>query len=267
MKRAFRWLLLPLLLAGCAAGPQPPSPSAADAPALEVVTQVEEYALDKVVAVRLVNLHGDIRVRFHGAAVASLHATVQRIGEHPVDPEFRVARDGDRWSLEVHYRGEERWREPGHAQGRVDFGIWLPHGTHIDAQTGDGAVQIRRARGALKVRTGSGAIQASGQSDLDIESNSGAIIARQETGQWTRSARVVSESGRILAAVPAFADIHLVARAGGVISVEPGLPAPQASADGGMQLDARFGAALRALEIRTSADISLVPVLKVEPRR
>lgn len=255
-----------VLIAGCATRNPTQTESATPAtPQVEVVTHIDEFALAGVARVRVVNRHGDVRLRFGDRGTANLHATIQRIGERPLDPEFRVVRDGESWTLDVRYRGDEHWSGPGHSRGRVDFGLWLPQGVAVDVETTDGTVQIRRAKGAIRVRTDSGAIQASGQADLDIESASGEIIARQESGNWQQTARVVSGSGRILAAIPAFADVHLRASSGGVLSVDPGLPAPMVEGDR-MRIDARLGAALRMLEIRSNADVHLVPVLRVDVR-
>ena len=244
------------------------APGAANAQPEDVRTLTEEFVLpDGTNSVRIHNRHGDVRMRFGDRKTVGLYATIQRIGTKKIDPEFRITQQGTQWLLDVRYPGDERWQADGHAHGRVDFGIWLPRDLAVDAETVDGTVQIKRAKVALRVRTQSGPIQVSSTSTLDIESTSGPIIARQESGEWSGLSRVVSESGRILMAVPMFADIHLIAQSGAVLSVDPGMPTPQPAASGGMQIEARLGAALRTLEIRSNQDVHLVPVIRVEKRK
>jgi hypothetical protein len=256
-----------LALFACATSTVPPDAAVnlatSAAPKVEVVQHREEFELGKEISrVVIDNPHGDVRVRSFSEQSLGLFAVIQRIGEAPLDPEFVVARSDGALTLTVRYAGEAGWLAGDHQHGRADLGVWLPKGVQLDVRSTDGSVQISHWNRDVRVSTLSGRIQVSGKAGLDLESSSGAIVARQTSGRWDGIARVVSGSGSILAAVPAFADVHLLAHSGTTLSVDPGLPVATATDSGGMDLESSFGAASHRLEIRSGGSVHLVPVLR-----
>lgn len=248
------------LLSACA-GPQS-APQDASVP-YEVLNRRESFVLAPAITrVVIRNAHGDVRVRASDRREVGVYGVIQRIGSQPLDPSFVTEQTADSFILTMRYPGEEQWAVGDHRRGRVDLGVWLPADVRIEVQTSDGLVQVKRAQQALRVRTDSGRIEVSVRGDLDVESVSGNIMARQINGQWNGVARIVSSTGDIVAAIPPFADVHLVAQAGGTLSTDPGLPAAITKQAAGMAVDARFGTATHELQLRTDGNIYLLPVIR-----
>lgn len=264
--RVFAIFMAAIVFAACSHVEPSPSikDSQADAPAIfEVVQHRDEFELgSEIHRVVIINRHGDVRIRTIKEPILGLIVNEQRIGATPLNAEFEVTRKDGALTLTVHYVNDAAWPEGDHSRGRADMVVWLPKETSIDVLASDGTVQIKGWAGPVRVRTGAGQIRASGRGDIDVESVSGNIMARQTSGSWSGLARIVSQSGNILAAIPVSADVELSAKAGAILSVDPGLPAPVDDAGGGMRLDAHFGSARRRMEIHSNANVHLVPVIK-----
>jgi hypothetical protein len=236
----------------------------AESPPLEVVTREERIAVEpSIKAFRLRNPHGDVRLRVADRPMVGIYATIQRIGETPLDPTFEISQRDGVFELVIRYPDEDVLLASGdHGYGRVDLGVWVPAGLALDLETTDGFLQVRRAEAAVRARTTSGDLQVTSGGDLDLASHSGDVSARQYSGRWEAPARVSSEQGHVYASIPAFADLDLTVHAGGRIDVQSGLPQPVPAEDGSMQLKARFGAALRSMQIEArKGDVYLYRVV------
>jgi hypothetical protein len=235
-----------------------------ESPPLEVVTREERIAVEpSIKTFRLRNPHGDVRLRVTEQPKVGIYATIQRIGEAPRDPTFEIGQRDGVFELVIRYPDEDVLLASGdHSYGRVDLAVWVPARLALDLETADGFLQVRRAEAAVRARTTSGDLQVTSGGDLDLASHSGDVSARQYSGRWKTPVRVSSEQGHIYASIPAFADLDLNVHAGGRIDVQSGLPQPVPAADGGMQLKARFGAALRSMQIdATKGDVYLYRVV------
>lgn len=254
-----------LALAGCRSAPQatPETLSPAEFLASDRVSREEfEFPVPAgTERIRIVNFRGDVRVRNSKRAILGVYATTQRLDEHVgalrVQP---VLKDGI-YLLDLGFVDDAAWPKDRVVHGRVDAGIWIPRGTPIEVETSFGLIEVKRAKGSVQARSVSGAISASSAQQIDLQTVTGQIVARQETGRWEGQSQIISERGKVLAAVPFFADMALDARAGGAFTVDPGLPTPVAS-DGGYTLLRQFGAGTQPLVIRAGGDLHLVPVLK-----
>jgi hypothetical protein len=211
------------------------------------------------------NPHGDVRLKFTDEAAIGVYATVQMIGRKPREPIFELRHDGDRDVLSIRYAGETETTPmtiPDHTQGRVDLGVWLPRDLEIEVETSDGLIVARRAKRGVHARSVAGRIEVSTKAELDLHSDTGFIIARQESGKWAGTASVSTVSGNIVVAVPVYGDVELIAHTRGDLSSDPGLPVAEKQPDGSKELHARFGQALRRLQVRSeSGDIRVLPVI------
>lgn len=245
------WLLLLLNGIAVAATASETTIGGKEPPPLEVVTREERIAVEQSVKTfRLRNPHGDVRLRVTDQPMVGIHATIQRIGKTPLDPTFEIDQRDGVFELIIRYPDEATLLARGnHGYGRVDLGIWVPAALALDLETTDGLLQVRRAQSPVKARTTSGELQVTAGSGLDLASVSGDVSARQYSGRWEDPVNLTSERGHVYASIPAFADIELSVRAGGRIAVQSGLPEPKRAKHGGMQLNARFGAALREMQI------------------
>lgn len=253
-----------LALGGCRTpSSTPPAPTVAEFLASDRVTREErEFQVPEgTQRIRIVNLRGDVRVRMSDRAILGVYATVQRLderaGELRLQPELK---DGV-YLLDLGFVGDQGWPSDHAAHGRIDAGIWIPRKLPIEVQTTFGLIQVKRAKGSVWARSTSGAISASSAQQIDLKSESGRIIGRQESGLWPGTSQIISERGNILAAVPFFADMALEARSRGAFTVDPGLPAPSA-VSGGFELVRQFGAGHQRLIIQSGGDLHLVPVVK-----
>jgi len=244
-------LLLLFLFCGAAVADPGSAAAVTESPPFEVVTREERIAVEpSTKTFRLRNPHGDVRLRVTDQPTVGIYATIQRIGETPLDPTFEIGQRDGVFELIIRYPDEDTLLASGdHGYGRVDLGVWVPARLALDLETTDGFLQVRRAESAVRARTTSGDLQVTSGGNLDLASRSGDVSARQYSGRWDAPVRVSSEQGHVYASIPAFADIDLSVNAGGRIEVQSGLPQPVLAEDGGMQLKARFGAALRSMQI------------------
>lgn len=252
------------LVSACALAPKQPAASDTSAvPAYTVVNRRDTFELTAATR-RIVirNRHGDLRLRSSDHRAVGVYSVYQRIEPTPLDPILETSQSGDTFVLTVRYPGEDGWAPDDHRRGRTDLGIWLPPDLALDIETTDGLVQLKRANAPVRIRTTSGEIEVSVGADLDVESNSGRITARQVSGNWSGTARVVTGKGSILAAVPAFANVHLIAESTGTLGADPGLPVPISGTPGAMRADVRYGSGQNLLELRAGGDVYLVPVIR-----
>jgi hypothetical protein len=252
MPNSLRFFLpLLLLICGAAVAAADSRTAVAESPPLEVVTREERIAVESsVTTFRLRNPHGDVRLRVTDQSMVGIHATIQRIGETPLDPTFAIGQRDGVFELIIRYPDEAALLARGdHGYGRVDLGVWVPARLALDLETTDGLLQVRRAQSDVKARTTSGELQVTAGAGLDLASARGDVSVRQYSGRWVDPVRVRSERGHVYASIPAFADIELAVTAGGRIDAQSGLPRPEPAQAGGMQLKTRFGAALRRMQI------------------
>lgn len=234
-------LLLACMLTACAT-PETESPVLTDPP-YEVISSEQQVDVDeKAASIRIDNPHGDVRVRIVEGLKIGVYATIQRIGQAPLDPSIVIDRDGVQAGVTVRY--------PSAGPGRVDLAVFVPERLAIDVQTRSGLAQVRRAKRDVRVRTTSGKIEVTGYAGFDLVTASGDIVVRQTTGAFN-VAIAETDAGTVYATVPAFADIILDVAANR-IDVQQGLP-PPTSQSGAMILFAKFGRALRTIRIRGHA--------------
>ena len=242
-----------LVLTGCATtspAPRGDSPESAT-PRVEVLTREERIAVDPASHTFVLrNPHGDVRLRTIDQPTVGIYATIQRIGENPLDPTFDIRQRDGVFELTIRYPDETALLARGdHGYGRVDMGVWVPARMALDVETTDGLLQVRRASAPVRARTTSGELQVTAASGLDLASVTGDIAFRQFTGQWDQPIVVRADQGHVYANVPAFADVELLVHAGGRIESQSGLPQATAEKTGGMRLQTHFGTAQRMMRI------------------
>jgi len=234
----FAVLVLACMLTACAT-PESAAPVLTEPP-YEVISREQQVNIDaNTASIRIDNPHGDVRVRVVEGLKMGVYATIQRIGEAPLDPRIEIDRDGTQASLTVRY--------PSAGPGRVDLAVFVPERLAIDVQTSSGLAQVRRAKRDVRVRTTSGKIEVTGHAGFNLVTASGDIVVRQTTGAFD-VAIAETASGSVYATVPAFADVILDVAANR-IDVQQVLP-PPTSQSGAMILSAKFGRALRTIRIR-----------------
>jgi len=255
-----------IALGACATPPSAPVPVADGDPAtakLEIVSREELHPLPPdTQRLVLINLHGDIRIRMSQPGQVGVHATIQRIGETPLDPTITTRNADGAFILEVRYPGDTPGSAPAnHRLGRTDLALFVPPSLPLAVRTGDGLLQVRRAPSAVNARSQSGSIEVSGFADLDLHSVSGRVTGAQLSGEWSKPVRFVSEQGTVLASVPAFADVRLSVSAGGAIDVPHDWGGESTAAAEGTQFERNFGTGSKLMQIRAGSEVLLVPVI------
>ncbi|MBK8069995.1 MAG: hypothetical protein IPK27_20960 [Rhodanobacteraceae bacterium] len=238
---------------GCASPKLQETLAAGEVPRVEIVPREERRELPPgTTGMRIENPHGDLRVRITDQPKVGYYATVQRIGEQPLEPVFDWQQHGERLELTIRYPGEESWlRTHGHSRGRVDLAVFVPAAVALDLRTTDGFLQVRKARASVRARTESGSIEVSGAADLDLRSATGAIAASQTSGHWRTPIELHTRSGRIAVAVPVYAGISVDAMTRGRIELEPGFTGSVFESGGKRRLQAKFGDGGRAFRSRS----------------
>lgn len=219
--------LLVALLGACAAT----GDSSALAPTIAtdgegpVITRSEAFhtSVGELRSVRIRNRYGDLRVRTADRPGLGLAIVEQRLDPELIAAEVAVRPSEGRIEVEVSYAETAPLAMARHGRiGRVDLIAYLPSDVALEAETDDGALQIRHRRGPIIASSASGAVQASGASDLEIRTESGAVLARRGPGQPIGRLEVVSNKGDVGVLLPARADFVLVAEGGAGVQAGPG---------------------------------------------
>ncbi|MBO9663862.1 hypothetical protein [Dokdonella sp.] len=237
-------MLAAILLAGCAASPRAPSPSAEGVRA-ERVDETFDVA-DGVTRIALDNPWGMISVRDHDEREVGIHAVAQSDAARRAKATFRARRDGDTLRVEVAF---ERGLAPS---DRIDVALYVPGDLALALRTQDGAITAKKRGGAIEADSGSGRIVASSRERLALRTRSGAIRAAAMGRNWHGASTIETDSGRIVLRVPTFGDIALDARTGGALGTDFGLSV-HTQPDGSRTARARYGAGTSPLQIRSAS--------------
>ena len=215
--RSLAPILAAVVMAGCAAAtPRAGLPTGEENPPVDFYVEPlhSTAKLDPAATVHIVNRWGDIQVRSATeAGSVQVDAAVQRIGESPpARPTFAISEDSGRFDLEVQYPAAAL--EP--RTGRVDLAVYVPDGMHVDLETLDGGIEVKKTSLDLKARTQSGDVFFINQGDVDVETDSGNVVARPTRPGWG-ALRLYSYRGKITALLPAGQGLEVVARGTGDI--------------------------------------------------
>jgi hypothetical protein len=216
------------VLAGCAS-PSPRAPMAPEVPAqaLQAGFHVERSerdfrAKEPLREVRLINPHGDLRIRRGIAGAVGLSVVVQRLAPEWLQPSIEPQESSGTLTVTV------RYAEPAPAAqarfgriGRVDLVAFVPEDALLIAETDDGALLIRHRQGPIQARSRQGRIRASSATALQIENDRGPTLARLVGAGPLSASTLRSGTGTIDLLLPRLAAWTLeVDAAGGVL---PGL--------------------------------------------
>lgn len=222
-------LALAVLLAACA-GTRPTPP---DAPAIPAEAQAAGFLIERSEsrymaevpwqAVRIINPHGDLRIRRGVAGRVGLSIAAQRFA-----PEWRTARierdeAGGNLTLTVRYDAPAPGATARFGRiGRVDLVAFVPEDLLLVAETDDGALLIRHRAGPLQARSRSGRIHASSGSALTIENDSGPTLARLAGPGPLQASTLSSGKGSIDLLLPRRAAYALEVQAAAGVMAGPG---------------------------------------------
>ena len=171
---------------------------------------------------RLVNPHGDLRIRRGVAGAVGLSVVVQRLAPEWLQPLIEQQQTPGTLTLTVRYAEPAPGAQARFGRvGRVDLVAFVPEDGLLIAETDDGALLIRHRQGPVQARSRQGRIRASSATALQIENDSGPTLARLVGAGPLSASTLHSGTGTIDLALPRLAAWALeVDAAGGVL---PGL--------------------------------------------
>jgi hypothetical protein len=147
--------------------------------------------------VRIVDVHGDIRVAAAPGDRVTVHADVRRSGRRRGDIVFDMVRDGDniticaRWADGPPCTGrglrDQDDREGGESAS-ADFTVQLPRALRLDAETGNGVVDVAGTGTDVRASSGNGVVRVAGASAaVDASSGNGDVTVDGAGGPVTAS--------------------------------------------------------------------------------
>ncbi len=263
--------LLALGLVACAspAGPR----AATGAPAVEtnvpyeIIRRKESYQVDgKLRSVRIVNRYGDLRVRMSDRHELGVSAVIQRIGSPGRDPDFNVQQAPGQIHFEVKYPGDDPRATVDFTRGRVDLVVFVQRGASIDAETGAGVLEVRRAQGPVKASTTSGKLSASSAAPLKLRSSTGDIYARQMSATMSGDTTIASGSGNIELGVPSRGNFVLQLEAGRGVSITDDWKAGEMArpVPGEPRFEYSMGTGAHRIVATTAGKVQLSPVILLD---
>ncbi|MGB8634758.1 MAG: hypothetical protein WCD66_04215 [Rhodanobacteraceae bacterium] len=224
-----------LCVSGCAAPLA--SRDAEHTDRVQVIRADREFDLDKSVRrVRIVNYHGDIRVKRHDEDTVAIHAVIQRLPPSFARLQLHARRDNGVLQIETGYAKRIDPATPG----RIDLAVFLPSATAVSLETRADRIVVGAREGITEATSSSGRISASSRGRLVLHSESGSIQAAALGGHWQGESRIETRSGQIVLLVPTFGGITLDASTGARLSTDFGLSVHR-QPDGNMRAHARYG--------------------------
>ncbi len=147
-------------------------------------------------SLRIVNPHGDLRVRRGRDDSFGFSYTAQRLAPEWRQPEFVVERSAERLSVAVRYAepAPEALQRFGRI-GRLDMVAFVPESVLLDVETDDGALLIRHRIGPVRARSAEGRVQASSDTALHLIAGNGPMLGRL-TGRATLQDSHFEQSGK-----------------------------------------------------------------------
>lgn len=218
-------------------------------------------------SVRIRNPWGDVRVRRAPINAVGLSFVVQRLAAGDPLPDIDAEAKGDHVDVRIDYPGDpKRVSRGGQRPGRVDLVVFAPATATIDVETDDGELRVAQTTQPIRARSASGRILVSGGATLDIESDSGTVLARQ-VGGVTGASRVRSGSGTVTVLVSPTGDQRIRVRAGAGIFAGPGWSEGDALGltEGATRWERRYGNGRHRFEIEsTRGEVYLMPFIAID---
>lgn len=217
--------------------------------------------------VRVRNPWGDVRVRRAPVNAVGLSFAVQRLSSEGLLPDIEAEAKGDRVEVRIDYPGDPaRVSRGGERPGRVDLVVFAPATAAIDVETDDGELRVAHTTQPIRARSTSGRILVSGGSTLDVESDSGHVLARQ-VGGVTGASRVRSDRGTVTVLISPTGDQRIRVRAGAGIFAGPGWSEADALGltDGATRWERRYGKGRHRFEIESAdGEVYLMPYVAID---
>ncbi len=205
---ALRVLLPLLLLAFASACGYAQSNDSEEAPDGSFIDRVNwKEVLDAGTAIEVVNLHGDVRLRFGGYR---RELELQAIAQRPkgIESRFELGLERHDGGARLHARLPEGV-EPAPGQ-RADLVLFVAEGFPVRIRTARGQIEVRGLRGDLHARSDSGDIAVRGVVGLlDLETGAGRIEAAPQPAPAGSEQRIVTLTGPITLGLSTEDDLDL----------------------------------------------------------
>lgn len=262
------WMLLSLLLVGCAGRQQPEvSDPATDTPRFSIERRRQAYEFtDQLALVRISNRYGDLRIRATERWQIGVQAVIQRIGQPPREPHFEVKQDERQFALRIRLADDRDSAPVNMREGRVDLVVFVPPSVALEVETADGALQVKRFRGPVRARSRAGSIRVSGFAPLDVSSVSGPIIVRQLDVGFSGESRILSEQGEVEIGIPVVGAYRASLEGGAGLRLNPAWGSRLALAAADInRFDHAQGNGGPHIQVQTGGSVLVSPVEAADP--
>jgi len=231
--RSLFFLLLLLLLGGCAGTPEvPASVPDSTTPEYSLLQFRDERKWTEDMGVIVVdNPYGEIQLRQTQSSSLAFHANEQRIGATPRVARIEWIESDAQLGLRVRYDEHDPDTIADPRLGRVDLAVFVPAGPRIDLRTDFGSVVVRRVRNPVDARSRSGRIVVAARDAMQLRSQTGELRAFPMQGDWSRPL-LLQTNGNVIADVPLFQGLDLQVNAEGVISADFPMDSVEQATDG-----------------------------------
>jgi len=201
--RLRRWgpaLLLASLLAPIPAAAQTPAQTPEPEPAptdWSIERFTREAKLLPGTAVRVENLHGDLRLRTGPEDLLVAWAVAQRHENDPRAPALAIEAAEGELVLRVVLPEGEGAAPPAWARRRLDLVVEVPAGTAVKARTDRGLVEARGITGPVEARSRAGDLRFRAKGPVDLETERGEILVLLDGSRWALPVRLRTATGAI----------------------------------------------------------------------
>jgi hypothetical protein len=197
-------LLLASLLAPTLAAAQARAQTPAQKPDGEPIPaewSIERFTREEKVppgtAIRIENLHGDLRLRAGAEDLLVAWAVAQRHEKDPRTPVLAIEATAGELVLRVVLPEGEGAVPAAWERRRLDLVVEVPAGAAVKARTDRGLVEARGITGPIEARSRAGDLRFRAKGPVDLETERGEILVLLDAARWALPVRLRTTTGAI----------------------------------------------------------------------
>ena len=209
----------------------------------------------RIVALEIVNPHGDVRTRSSGINEIEVLANIQNAPGDPYEAVVRIADETVPFRIEVEWKlregadtGESK---SGMEKRRVDLTVIVPRMSPLMVRTAAGLIEAKGHGAAVAAESESGEIRIKTEGTVSARSNRGAIDAVLGTIDQKTFSTFETTTGDITVWLPAGAAVTVEAQTEGVISTDYSIDIRRAEGGSRKNATATIGGGGPQLKIQT----------------
>ena len=193
------------LMTACSVTPPAPPPVPAtetEQESLEenwlIERREQTQSLEDPDLVRVVNPHGEIRVRAHHKPEIFVLYNAQRHRDDAIGPEVEINHKPDSVEVTTHFEPHKGEVPESFKKRRIDLTVFVPATTPLHLESDSGLLETRGMKGELNMTSTWGDMRTRHAGPLNMKSQYGSLQAMLQDTRWSKDSRIETLTGDIL---------------------------------------------------------------------